>query len=109
VKLGPISLRYHRAAKRLLEGGGEFVFRLNWDVSAAVLLGETLGLGDALLSSPRKTFTRKPMTLIVSCAASAWNSLPSSRGDRYHGHFYRYHRHHHYYNHRGYYHHHYRY
>jgi hypothetical protein len=65
VKLGPISLRYHRAAKRLLEGGGEFVFRLNWDVSAAVLLGETLGLGDALLFSPRETFY--PQTNDVNC------------------------------------------
>ena len=45
-----VALRDHRAAQRLLKGRGEFVFRLNWDVSPAVLLGETLAFADALLS-----------------------------------------------------------
>ena len=53
-----ITLTGRRPAVRSLgspassQSGGEFVFRFNWDISSAVLLGETLGLDDALLSGP---------------------------------------------------------
>jgi len=59
-----IAERHHRAAESLLEGGYEFVLRLDGEIKPVVLLGEALGLGDALLARPGETFTRKP---IVNC------------------------------------------
>ena len=52
---GDSTLRHHRAAEGLLEGGYEFVLRLDGDIKPVVLLGEALGLAEALLACPGET------------------------------------------------------
>ena len=53
---GQSALRHHWAAERLLDGAEQVILVLRGDIEPVVLLGEALGVEDALVARPREPF-----------------------------------------------------